>query len=364
MSDRPASYQYFELFSDHLGGDLSKVFSGEPVYPRQLEIHLPGACNFDCYYCHGRTLEQPQTLCEECALRMLDRLGGKCPYVVYSGYRSEPLLNPYLLDFLRLTKQHGSYFGLYTNGALLKQLEEKQSFLSQYMQLATPSGLDWLSISLDAGTPRSHKITKTTDVEWFDEIIEGIRMAVEIRGKDVSNPAIRVCYLMNKSNSSEKEIKGIIEVMEEIGVDSLKFSIPYAAYGKSLSMARHHKRSVEVGEDAIYTALLEPLVSKDKPHIFYLPPSCQDVDRMNFKQCIFSYFQITLGADGYVYKCESTANPFFSMNRLGKVTDDLDAMILANHDPDFKPSTCFEAGGRCTRMALEINDMWAKLKEG
>lgn len=363
MSERPAGYQYFKILSDHLDGDLSKIFNGELVYPRQLEIHLPGdhkrACDFDCYYCQGRLLEQPLDLREEDALRMLDELGGKCPYVTYGGAYTEPLLNPYLLDFLRLTKQHDSYFGVHTNGALLKRLEEKQSFLTQYFQITTQFGLDWLSISLDAGAPESHMRTKNLEVNWFDEIIEGIRMAVQIRGKDVSNPAIRVCYLMNRFNSSDREIKGIVEIMQDIGVDSLRFSIPYDVYGKDFDRVRRYKQNVEVKQDAIYADMLAPLLSTEgKPHIFYLPPYCQDVDRMKFKQCIYSYFQITVASDGYVYKCSSTASPTFSMNRLGKVTDDLDAMILANHDPDFKPSTCFKVGARCNRMAVETNSAW------
>lgn len=366
MSERPAEYQYFKILSDHLGGDLAKIFNGELVYPRQFEIQLPGdhkrACNFGCYYCQGRILEQPLDLCEEDALRMLDGLAGKCPYLSYGGSYTEPLLSPYLLDFFRLTKQHGSHFGLHTNGSLLKQLEETQSFLTQYFQITTPSGHDWLSISLDAGTPESHMRTKNLNVNWFDEIIEGIRMAVEIRGRDVSNPAVRVCYLMNRFNSSEREIKGIIEVMQEIGVDSLRFSIPYDVYGKDFDRVRQYKQNIEVKQDAIYSDMLDPLVSKNatsKPHIFYLPPFCQDVDRMKFEQCVYSYYQITVAADGYVYKCTSTASPTFSMNRLGKVTDDLDAMILANQNPDFRPSTCFKVGARCNRLALEINAAWA-----
>ena len=84
---------------------------------------------------------------------------------------------------------------------------------------------------------------------------------------------------------------------------------------------------------------------------------------MNFSQCIYSYYQITYAADGYVYKCSSTASPSFSDNRLGKITDDLkefQRMVLANHKEDFDARTCFSQGARCNRIALEINDLWNK----
>lgn len=368
-SDRPAGYQYFKIVSDHLGGDLSKIFNGELVYPRQVEIHLPGDhkrnCNFDCYYCQGRALIQPLALVEEDALSIVDQLKGKVPYFIYGGAYTEPLLNSYLLDFLKMTKKHGSYFGIHTNGSLLKDLEEEQFFLSEMCRIAT-SGKDYLSVSLDAGTSESHMRTKNIKVNWFDEIIEGIRMAAEIRG-NCDTPAIRVCYLLNKFNSSEGEINRIIEIMQDIKVDSLRFSIPYDLYGKDFDKVRKYKQSVEVRQNLIYSKMLAPLMSRDlveRPYIFYLPPRCQDVDRMNFEQCIYSYYQITLASDGYVYKCSSTASPSFKMNRLGKVSNNLDEfneMVIANHNPNFCPSACFKVGARCNRIALEINSSWRGL---
>ena len=370
-SDRPSGYQYFKIVSDHLGNDLTRVFNGELIYPRQIEIHLPGdhnrACNFDCYYCQGRQLEQPLAPFEEEALKIVDELKGRVPYFIYGGAYSEPLLNPYFLDFLKLTKKHGSYFGIHTNGSLLKELEGKQSFLSELCRIAT-SGQDYLSISLDAGTPESHMKTKNIKVDWFDAIIEGIRIAAKIRGNSEC-PAIRVCYLMNRFNSSEREINRIIEIMRDIKVDSLRFSIPYDLYGKDFDRVRSYKQTVEIKQNKTYTDMLKPLMSidlKERPYVFYISPECQDVDRMIFRQCIYSYYQITLAADGYVYKCSSTASPSFKFNRLGKVTNDLNKlndMIVANHNPNFNASTCFKAGARCNRIALEINTTWARMNE-
>lgn len=368
-SNRPEGYQYFNILSNHLGNDLTKIFNGEMIYPRQLEIHLPGdhkhACNFNCYYCQGRLLEQPLVPFEEDALKIVDELKGRIPYFIYGGAYSEPILNPYFLDFLKLTKKYGSYFGIHTNGSLLKELEQKQSFLSELCQIAV-SPQDYLSISLDAGTPESHMKIKNLKVNWFDEIIEGIRIAAKIRGNSDS-PAIRVCYLLNGFNSSEEEIKGIIEIMQDIKVDSLRFSIPYELYGKEFDRVRRYKQTIEIKQNIIYTEMLKFLLSKDlreRPYVFYLPPECQDVDRMNFMQCIYSYYQITLAADGYVYKCSSTATPSFKMNRLGKLTGDLEEfnkMVLANHNPNFNPSTCFKVGARCNRIALETNTIWEKM---
>jgi len=366
-TSRPSGYQYFNILSNHLNNDLTKIFNGQLIYPRQLEIHLPGdhkqPCNFNCYYCQGKLLEQPLADYENDALKIVDDLQGKIPYFIYGGAYSEPMLNPSFLDFLKLTKKHGSYFGIHTNGSMLKPLEESNNLLSEMCRIAT-SNQDYLSVSLDAGSPESHMRSKGLDVDWFTEIIEGIRMAVSIRGKN-NSPAIRVCYLMNSFNSSERELNGIVNIMRDIGVDSLRFSIPYDLYGKDFSKVKHYKETIETEQNNSYIRLLNPLLShntEERPYIFYIPPECQDVDKMNFQQCIYSYYQITFAADGYVYKCSSTATPTFKMNRLGEIPHTLeqfDEMVLANHNPDFCASTCFGVGARCNRMALEINTAWA-----
>ncbi|MDD5638903.1 MAG: hypothetical protein PHO28_03295, partial [Candidatus Pacebacteria bacterium] len=254
-----------------------------------------------------------------------------------------------------------------TNGSNLKILEETQGWLTELCRIANDKQ-DYLSISLDAGTPESHMKAKNLDRDYFSEIIEGIKMAVKIRGNSKC-PSIRVCYLLNTFNSSLKEIKGIIKTMKQLKVDSLRFSIPYDLYGKDFDKVRDYKNNIEFKQNIKYEKMLKSLMSnnfKEKPCIFYLPPSYQDVDEMNFKQCIYSYYQITIGADGYVYKCSSTATPTFKMARLGKMTNDLkefEKMILKNHDPKFNAATCFRVGARCNRMALEINKSWKNINE-
>ncbi len=248
---------------------------------------------------------------------------------------------------------------------MLNNLEKNQGWLTELCRIATDKQ-DYLSISLDAGTVKSHMVTKGLKTNWFDEIIDSIKMAVKIRGKSDS-PAIRVCYLLNTFNASKKEIKGIVNLMKKIGVDSLRFSIPYDLYGKNFDRVKVYKKNIEIKQNKRFTKMLEPFISKNsktKPYIFYLPPEYQDVEKMDYKQCIYSYYQITLGADGYVYKCSSTATSSFKMNRLGKIPSDLkkfNQMVLANHDSSFNPSICFKVGARCNRMALELNHKWSKI---
>jgi len=358
------NYNYLKILKDFLGGDFKKIFSGEVVYPRQLEIHLPGdhkrACDFDCYYCQGGLLKRPLDMDEEMVLRLLEKIGpGKCEYYIYGGAYSEPLLNPYLIDFIRVSCKHKVNVGIHTNGSQLKALELKSGFLTESFQIMCAK--DYISVSLDAGSPESHMKTKNLTKNYFDEIIEGIEMMSELKTKYPQGPAIRICYLMNRWNSSDEEISNIVNIAKRLQVDSLRFSIPYDQYGKPFEDVRKYKRNVEIPQNIKYEALVKKYTSQvvgQKPFIFYFPPVNQDVDRMNFMQCIYCYYQIALAADGNVYRCSSIATPSFDYGIIGPITDSKEQFedyIRQAQDPDFNCGTCFARGARCNRMALEIN---------
>lgn len=363
---RPSNYQYVKILQNHLGGSYSPVFNGKPILPRQLEVHLPSdrkeACNFHCFYCQGKDLAQDLGHWEEKALSLMDSLQGGIPFYVYGGAYTEPLMNEYFADFLRMTKRYGNNFGCHSNGSLLVDLEDSVNFCSTLISLGNTES-DYYSCSLDAGSVESHKKTKKVDKDWFSLIIDGLRLLVDIRGK-AKTPKIRVCYLMNKHNSSSDEIHSIVTTMRKIGVDSLRFSIPYMPYGHKFDKVARYSRKIEFPQGEKFKQIVDPFLSKslsERPYIFWHGPEFQDVNKMTYKQCIYSYYQITFGADGYVYKCSSTATPTFKDMRLGKVTDNLDTfmdMVSKNHSKDWNASTCFSQGARCNRIALEINELW------
>lgn len=365
---RPKNYDYVDLLREHLGGSFDSVFNGELIYPRQLEVHLPSdrksACNFHCSYCQGAELDQSLGNWESKGLRLMDQLQGAIPLYIYGGAYTEPLMNEYFLRYLEMTKKYNNNFGCHSNGSLLTALEESEGFCSKLIELGD-SEIDYYSCSLDAGSIESHKKTKNVEEDWFTRIIEGLRLLVSLRGSK-EFPKIRVCYLMNKMNSSKGEVANIVKIMKEIGVDSLRFSVPYMVYGRDFEQVERYRNRSEIPFGERCEEIVRPYLSKsqdERTYIFWHGPGYQDVGKMVFSQCIYSYYQITYGADGYVYKCSSTASPSFSDNRLGEITDNLEEfqkMVLANHKEDFNAKTCFSKGARCNRIALEINDLWSQ----
>jgi MoaA/NifB/PqqE/SkfB family radical SAM enzyme len=361
---RPSGYSYFKILKDHLGGDLTNIYNGKLIYPRQIEVHLPGnhnqACNFSCYYCQGGLLERPLDLNEKTVLTLMDEIGaGKCEYYIFGGAYTEPLINPYLMKCVKMAKKHNVNFGIHTNGSLFKTLEDEKGFLTELFGIMDEK--DYISISLDAGLAESHMKTKGLKTNHFDKIIEGMKIMSQLQSRTKPEPVIRICYLLNEFNSSGEEIRRIVEIAKQLNVNSLRFSIPYDQYGKPFEKVREYKRNVEIRHNREYERALMPYVSENtnhRPHIFYFSPTNQDVDRMNYKQCIYSYYQITIASDGYVYKCSSIASPSFNYGRLGKLPcnrKEFEELIILNHNPQFNCDVCFKSGARCNRIALELN---------
>ena len=370
IDPRPEYYLYWRQLLAHLktlGKDESCFFNGELIYPRQFEIHLPGnkikACDLHCPHCAGSKFDKSLGDWEMDGIELLDKLQGKIPYHIYGGAYTEPLMNPYFMAFMAMTKKYGNHFGIHTNGTNLLSLDNGTGFLTELNRLSTDN-VDYLSVSLDAGTPESWGKTKgTKKTHLYNDILKAVSRAVQIRKKNnTDGHAIRLCYLISPHSNSPEDFKKIVGWAKEHEVDSLRFSIPFDNYNKSFDNVRKYKAEVEIPMDEKYREMLSPYLSEsqdEKPYIFYTGPEFTDIDSFTFDKCLYPYYQITYGADGYAYKCSTTATPTGKQCRFGKITADLDEfnkMILRNANPNWDcQKMCFERGLRGNRMAMEIN---------
>lgn len=372
---RPEEYLYWVQLMKHLGNDREKFFNGEFIWPRQFEIHLPSnhkkPCNLNCPHCAGKLFDRSMGNWEREGLELLDKLEGAIPYHIYGGAYTEPLVNPYYMAFLNMTKKYNNHFGIHTNGTILNWLETEMGWLTELNRISTDR-IDYLSVSLDAGFPWSWAKTKgTKKLELFNEIIEGIRKACTIREKNNDKGhAIRLCYLISPESGTRENFEAITATAKDIGVDSLRFSIPFGNYNQPFDKVRNYKYNVELPGDLKYRELLKDIVSKDeneRPYIFYTGPEFTDIDLFDFDKCLYGYYQITYGADGYVYKCSTTATPTAKQCRLGKITSDLEVfkeMIIKNCDPNWDcQKMCFAHGVRCNRMGFEVNRGYREFKQ-
>lgn len=377
VDPRIKEYLYWDQLLEHLDNDPTKIFNGEVVYPKQFEIHLPGDhikhCVLNCTYCAGMTFEKPLGTWEITGLSLLDKIAGRIPQHIYGGSYTEPLLNPYLITFLAKTRQYGNSFGIHTNGVMLKMLDDSVSFLTEINRIAEDDRKSYLQVSLDGATSWGWgKVKRTKDTKKFWDIIDTLKKAVEIREKKGSGHSIRLGYLITKETASPEKFGIIVNLAKDMGLDSLRFSIPFAHYNQDFEDVKKYKKKVEEPGDKLYEEWLKPYVSKskdEKPYIFWNYPWFTDIDRFKFDQCVYTYFQITLAADGYFYPCSTVSTPTAKHLRISECTDDIEEferILVQAQNPKFNPyKQCFKHGLRCNRMGLETCTMYDQLvKEG
>jgi len=374
---RPEEYHYYNQLKNHLWKSevpLESFVGGNSLfYPRQFEIHLPGnhkrACQLNCDHCAGKYFSKDLGHWEILGLELLDNLKGKIPFHIYGGAYTEPLLNPYYLTFLAMTKKYNNHFGIHTNGTLLNWLEKEQGWLTELNRLSTDE-TDYLSVSIDAGTALSWGKSKgTKNFIQFTDILEGIRTAINIREQAGKGHAIRLCYLISPLADGQVDFEKIISFAKEVKVDSLRFSIPFAPYNQAFKKVHDYKDSREIPGNMDYQKRLSPFLSKsmdERPYIFYTGPEFTDIDRYTFEKCYYFGYQITLGADGHFYKCSTVATPTAKQCRLGKATSSLNKFNeILNKNADLSwncQKMCFNKKLRCNRMGLEINSAIEEIK--
>jgi radical S-adenosyl methionine domain-containing protein 2 len=115
---------------------------GLPV-PLNVSWHLWPDCNLKCIYCYATFRDIPGTLTESEACTVLDRLReAGTEKVTFVG--GEPMLCPYLPQLVRHAKGLGLFTMLVTNGT--KLMGSRREELIPW--------LDWVSLSIDASTPK------------------------------------------------------------------------------------------------------------------------------------------------------------------------------------------------------------------
>lgn len=366
----PEHYRYYDILNEHLKTDVVNIAfnKGTPaIFPRQLEIHLGRdsgkPCNLSCDHCQGSEVDKTMVDNSETILSLIRNIDGKIPNFIFGGVYTESLLSPNFSKIIDTIKETDAAFGLHTNGTLLWPLEKKTGLLSRMIEVSDER--DYVSISMDSGSPRSFSLTKNAPPILFENILRAIEHYKKVDERSAKkNFKLRLTYLLNEYNSEKKELENMIKYVKDIGpaVSSLRFSIPYAIYGKNMEECKNYKENHEEPFFAKIKEIIEPLLNfGEAPQILLMPPENQDVGKLDFHHCYYGYYQLTLGADGYFYRCSSSATPSFKHMRLGPATEDMAdflRIIKWNQTENFNPQKeCFDNCVRCSRMALMINNV-------
>jgi len=142
--------------------DIIGIFDGEYAYkgPDSVQIDLTNNCNNNCIGCWcnspllgDKTIPpdvKKQTLDYNVVIKLIDKLSVMGTRVLYFSGGGEPLMHPLAIDVLSYAKSKGFICYLHTNFTLVNE-----DILNRLKGIK----LDYLVISLWAGTPQTYAIT-------------------------------------------------------------------------------------------------------------------------------------------------------------------------------------------------------------
>jgi sulfatase maturation enzyme AslB (radical SAM superfamily) len=195
---------------------LEAITRGELPYPIDWHIYPSNVCNHKCEFClfiqNGEQQNFHVKLPREVLLRAVEDAARTDARLIHFSGGGEPLLNRHTLDALKLAQAH-SELRVAKGGKPLKVA------MSTNGSLLTPEvamGVNYLRISLNAGTPEQHwKTNHNSDPrhpgDWH-RIMENIEKAIPFKREDIG-----LAFVVEHNNY--QDIPAFCRVAAQLGVD-------------------------------------------------------------------------------------------------------------------------------------------------
>ena len=178
------------------------------VYPIYMEVSPSASCNHRCIFCALDYLGFKKKFLDFGAyVRFVKVAAKKGVKSIMFGGEGEPLMHPRIGDMITETKNRGIDVAFTTNGSLMTR-----AFLNKNMR-----NINWVKISLDAGSPETHIKIHRTSAGDYRRILENIKHAVKLKKEKRYNCSVGVQFLLLPENN--KEVLSLAKKMKKIGVD-------------------------------------------------------------------------------------------------------------------------------------------------
>lgn len=189
--------------------------------PISADIETTLVCNLGCIMCHRRELARDRkvfTMTFEDFKKVLDLL----PTILQVKLQGmgEPLLTPELPQMIRYARSKGIVTTFVSNGKIMDAEKAKSTI---------ESGLDRIYFSIDSANPEQYAFYRRGGT--LPVVVENVKTFMRVRkelGK--KNPLTGIWMLLFESNLDQ--IKGVIDIAKETGVDEISIQTAITDRGK------------------------------------------------------------------------------------------------------------------------------------
>jgi len=225
--------------------------------PYSLLVDPSNGCPLHCPGClHNATFENkigpdwPNGLLDEGIFTsFIEKFGPYASSISFFNW-GEPLLNRYTPTFIGQAKKFLLHASLSSNLSVKFDVEALVS-----------SGLDYMILSIDGATPETYGHYRRGGN--FDLVIDNVRHLVEAKRKNKkTTPWLCWHFLLFEHNKHEMELAK--NMAEELGVDAIKFSLPYdVIWQRDVQLAQNVQESKYTFTDSVENnAVTDPQISK------------------------------------------------------------------------------------------------------
>ena len=263
--------------------------------PIHLQVETTTFCNLKCQSCwRDYVVKSPKHIDIGLFKSVVDEV---MPHQILINGIGEPLTNPEIIAIIRFLKERGILVNLVTNGTMLQ--DAAQDLIS--------SGLDTLSVSVDAAIAPTYKSVRGQDA--FERVLLGIEKIVQLRkARATHTPYIRTNFVLQSANIPEAV--DFVRLSKKLGVDAVYFQPLSIVCDLALRrqilvghltsddfMRTLHQIKLECARQKIPTNV-EYILSKSE--VFWSNYMGTSMDK---SLCIFPWFSSYMNVDGDVQAC-------------------------------------------------------------
>jgi MoaA/NifB/PqqE/SkfB family radical SAM enzyme len=278
---------------------------GEKIAPITMDVAWTRRCQYACGFCYA-TLQasKGKEITREIALQFLSdaaEIGVKGVSLISDG---ESSLVPFYAESIAHGAQVGLQIGIGTNGQVLKR-----PMLEQILP-----HLSYLRFNFSGGTREGYSRIMGVKPQWYDEVIQNVRDAMEIKRRDRLGVTINMQLVCDPKNESElvpfgelaSQIRPDYAIVKHcaddvdgtLGVDYSK----YEAIDESF-------RRVEAMGDETFRVI----VKRDR---------LKDEGRRDYSRCYGPPFILQMSGNGLIAPCGFLFNEKYKAFHIGNICDE------------------------------------------
>ena len=271
---------------------IQKIIKGEIPEPVVWHIYPSNLCNNRCPFCIMELMKEHQRfkghIPKEWFGRILDDTKEHNIKLVHISGGGEPFTHPNMYEFFEKARNYPVKISVSSNGSLIKDPK-------------CLDGIDYLRISLNAGTPEMYSKVSGVPGDNFNKVIENTERLIKYRNKNNLNVDISWAFVILPENW--QEIYKFCWLASKIGVDFVHIRPAYLPDDSELMY--HVPEITEIAERA----------KKDfsrKLNVYYVTYKFDSYwNKREYSKCWASFLYAVMLADGQFSICQDVFEPRF-----------------------------------------------------